>query len=221
MKLSVLFSGGKDSCLALHKVLRGGHDVISLLNIYPKNPDSFMFHKQNPDLLDVQVKRLGMEMISFESEGIEEKELEDLKKLVRKVKDDVDGIVVGGIASSYQGKRVKKICDEFGLEFVAPLWDYEPEKLWEELLGENFEVVMIKIACDGIGKEWLGRIINKENFAELKQLSERYKFRLDFEGGEAETAVLSMPEYSSKIKIDFETESEDKYCHLMKIANVK
>lgn len=220
MKLAVLFSGGKDSCLALHKVLQDGNKVECLLNIYPKNPDSFMFHKQNLDLLNTQAERLGIKIISYKSEGIEEEELDDLKELVGKIKDDVDGIVVGGIASSYQGKRVKKICDEFGLKFVAPLWDYKPEKLWEELLGENFEVIMIKIACDGIGKEWLGRVINRNNFDELKKLSEKYKFRLDFEGGEAETAILNMSEYNSGIKIDFEIESEGEYRHLMKIVKV-
>ena len=216
MKLGVLFSGGKDSCLALHKVLKEGHEVKYLLNISPKNKDSFMFHKQDPDLLNLQATKLGIETISCESDGVEDEELEDLKELFKKVKDNVDGIVAGGIASSYQGKRIEKICDEFGLKFVAPLWDYDPEMLWKELLTEGFEVVMIKIACDGIGKEWVGKVISKENFEELKALSEKYKFRLDFEGGEAETAVLNMPGYSEGIKIDFDVESEDEYRHLMK-----
>jgi diphthine-ammonia ligase len=221
MRLAVLFSGGKDSCLALHKVLEDGNKVRYLLNIFPKNPDSFMFHKQDASLLGAQIDRLGIELVSVDSEGVEGDELVDLSSLIEKVKDDVDGIVVGGIASSYQGKRVKKICDDFGLEFVAPLWDYDPEKLWEELLVEGFEVVMIKIACDGIGKEWLGRVINRDNFSELWKLSEKFKFRLDFEGGEAETAVLMMPEYRKRIDIDFEVESEGEYRHLIKGIVVK
>ena len=47
MKLAVLFSGGKDSSLALHKVLRGGHDVRFLLNIVPEvtGPHSFLFDR--------------------------------------------------------------------------------------------------------------------------------------------------------------------------------
>jgi len=221
MRLAVLFSGGKDSCLALHKVLKEGHAVLYLLNIDSRNADSFMFHKQDKGLLDAQVERLGVEMVSVESEGIENEELDDLSKLISKVKDDVDGIVVGGIASSYQGKRVKKICDDYDLEFVAPLWDYEPEKLWDELIGEGFEVIMIKIACDGIGKEWVGRVIDEEALGELRKLSEKYKFRLDFEGGEAETTVLNMPEYGSRIDIDFEVESEGEFRHLMKDVKVK
>jgi diphthine-ammonia ligase len=221
MRLAVLFSGGKDSCLALHRVLKEGHEVKYLLNIFPKNPDSFMFHKQDASLLNAQTERLGIELVSVYSEGVEGEELKDLSKLIERVKDDVDGIVVGGIASSYQGNRVKKICDDFGLEFVAPLWDYEPEKLWGELLGKGFEVIMIKIACDGIGKEWLGRVVDRDNFLELRKSSEKFKFRLDFEGGEAETAVLMMPEYSKRIEIDFEVESEGEYRHLIKGMDVR
>ena len=221
MKLAVLFSGGKDSCLALHKVLGEGHDVKYLLNVCPKNSDSFMFHKQDKNLLGAQVERLGIEMVSVESEGVEEKELDDLRELIGKVAGKVEGVVVGGIASSYQGKRVKKICDDLGLEFVAPLWDYEPKKLWAELLSEGFEVAIIKIACDGIGDRWIGRVIDSSGLEELRVLSERFKFRLDFEGGEAETVVLNMPNYSKRIEIDFEVESEGEYRHLMKDVVVR
>jgi len=221
MKLAVLFSGGKDSSLALHKVLKRGDEVRFLLNIVSENEDSFMFHKQDFGLLEAQAERLGIEMLSVGTRGEKEKELEDLRELIGGVKGEVEGIVVGGIASSYQGERVKKICDEFGLEFVAPLLDYESDKLWEELLSEGFEVVMIKIACDGIGKEWMGRVIDEEALAELRELSEKFQFRLDFEGGEAESCVLNMPEYSSRIEIDFKVESEGEFRHFMRDVKIK
>ena len=63
-------------------------------------------------------------MISVNSEGVEEKELEDLRELIGGVRDDVDGIVVGGIASSYQGKRVKKICDDLDKNDQTHAWPY-------------------------------------------------------------------------------------------------
>ncbi len=42
---------------------------------------------------------------------------------------------------------------------------------------------------------------------------------MDFEGGEAESCVLNMPEYSSRIDIDFDVVSEGEFRHLMR--NVK
>lgn len=220
MKVAVLFSGGKDSCLALH-LIREKYDVKYLLSVLPRIEDSFMFHKPDLRLLNRQADELGIELIVEESEGKEEEELEDLNRLIGKVKDKVNGIVVGGIASSYQGKRIKKICDEFGLEFIAPLWDYKSEDVWKELLDEGFEVVLTKISCDGLGKEWIGRKIGKKELEELKRLGERFGFRVDFEGGEAESVVLFMPEFKKKIEIDFDVVSEGEYRHFIKIKEIK
>jgi ABC transporter with metal-binding/Fe-S-binding domain ATP-binding protein len=218
---AVLFSGGKDSCLALHNAIKSGKEISYLLNVFPKNKDSFMFHKSDLDLLEKQADRLNMNLIIKETKGEKEKELKDLKELLGLVKDKICGVVVGGIASSYQGNRIKKICDELGLEFFAPLWDYSPEKVWDELFKNKFKVILTKISCEGLEKKWLGEVINKKNFEEFKKLAEKYKFRIDFEGGEAESAVLSMPEFEKEIKIEFDIESEGKYRHFLNIKKIR
>jgi len=248
-KCAVLFSGGKDSCLALHRVLNDKEfKVRYLLSIIPKNFDSFMFHKPYLNLLEKQAEMLDIDLIVMESKenfekskfsnknfdvissgnfnyskfykGEKEKEVNDLKKLIESVKGKIDVIVVGGIASSYQGNRIKKICDDLGLEFYAPLWDFGSEDIWKELLKEKFKVILTKLSCDGLGKEWLGEVIDKKRFEELKRLSEKYKFRVDFEGGEAESAVLCMPEFKKEIKIKFKVKSEGEYRHWMEGVKV-
>ena len=221
MKLAVLFSGGKDSCLALRKVLKKGHEVVCLLSILPRNEDSFMFHKPFLNLLERQAKELGVRLVVGRSEGRKEEELVDLKELIERVRGDVNGVVVGGIASSYQGNRIKRICDELGLEFVAPLWNYSSEDVWRDLLEDGFEVVMTRVACDGLGKEWVGRVIDKKNFEDLKILADKYKFRIDFEGGEAESAVLNMPGFGGKIGIEFDIEGEGEHRYLMRNVRLK
>ncbi len=220
-KCAILFSGGKDSCLALHLVLQKDYDVKYLLSVIPDNFDSFMFHKPNLKLLKKQAELLGIKLIIGKSKGEKEKEVEDLKKLIEKIKDKIDMIVVGGIASSYQGKRIKKICFELDLEFYAPLWDYNGEDVWDLLLKEKFKVILTKITCEGLGKDWLGNVVDKEKLKRLKELSEKYKFRIDFEGGEAESAVLYMPEFKKEIKIKFDIKSEGEYRHWLKIKVVK
>ena len=219
-KLAVLYSGGKDSSLALHKVLKKNYEVKYLLNMDVENRDSFMFHKPDRKLIEKQAEELGIKLITEKSEGEKDKELEDLEKLIKRVKDEVEGIVVGGVASNYQGKRIEKICKKFKLKFISPLWDYKGEDIWKELIKHKFKVILTKISCEGLGKEWLGRIINKKNFKELKNLSEKYKFRLDFEGGEAESAVLFMPGFQKEIKIQGDVNSEGKYRHFLNIKKI-
>jgi ABC transporter with metal-binding/Fe-S-binding domain ATP-binding protein len=214
-KCAVLFSGGKDSCLALHKAMKKGYEINSLLTILPENFDSFMFHKPYLNLLEKQAEMLSIDLIIFKSKGIENKEIKDLKDLIKSVKNKIDVIIVGGIASNYQGSRIKKICDEFGLKFYAPLWDYSSENIWDELLKDNFKVILTKLSCEGIPKDFLGKIVDEKMFLKLKKLSEKYKFRIDFEGGEAETAVLYMPEFSKEIKIKFKIKSDGEYRHFL------
>ena len=217
---AVLFSGGKDSCLALHKAMKE-YDVKYLLSIIPKNPDSFMFHKPYLNLLSRQAEMLDKELIILESEGKKEEELKDLEKLISLIKDKAEVIVVGGIASSYQGNRIKKICDKFKLEFYAPIWDYNQEEVWNELLENNFKVILTKISSEGLPHEILGRIIGKKEFENLKKLSKKYGFRIDFEGGEAETAVLFMPEFRKEIEIDYKIIEQGKYNAILTIKNLK
>ncbi len=208
---AVLFTGGKDSCLALHLALQKGYDVKYLLSVISKNFDSFMFHKPYLNLLEKQAEILGIKLIIQKTKGEKERELVDLGLLIKKIKDEIDIVVVGGIASSYQGKRIKKICSGFGLKFHAPLWDYSPEQIWNDLFKEKFKVVLTKISCEGIPKEFLGKVIDMKMFKELKKKAEKYKFRIDFEGGEAETAVLKMPEFKKDICIKYNIKSEGRY----------
>jgi ABC transporter with metal-binding/Fe-S-binding domain ATP-binding protein len=197
MKTGVLFTGGKDSCLALYKY--GKEKIDCLLTIVPENKDSWMFHKPNLKLLRKQAGMLEMPLILEKTKGKKEKELKDLKKLIKKSR--VNKIITGGIASNYQAKRIKRICGELGVEVIAPLWHRDSEELWKELFDNDFKIIITKIACEGLEKEWLGKMINRENFQELKSLAERYKFNLSGEGGEFETLVLDCPLFSKKLRI--------------------
>jgi ABC transporter with metal-binding/Fe-S-binding domain ATP-binding protein len=228
MKLAVLFSGGKDSCLALHKAIQEGHKVLFLLSILPETQESFMFHTPYLKLLKKQAERLGIKLITVKTKAEKEKELEDLERLIRKVLGKVDGICVGGIASNYQGERIKNICQNLNLRFYAPLWGYSGDRLWEEIFSEGFKVIITRIACEGLSSEFIGKIIDKEMLEKIRELSEKYKFRVDFEGGEAETAVLFMPEFKDKgdenekeIKIDFSVENEGKYNCILDLKKIK
>jgi len=221
MKVGVLFSGGKDCCLALHKAKKRGYEIKYLLSILPESFDSFMFHKPDLNLLEKQAEMLDIDLIIKSSKGIENKELNDLNDLIKSVKNDIQGIVVGGIASNYQGKRIKKICNKFNLEFIAPLWNYKNDEVWDELLKKDFKIILTKISCEGISKSFLGKIIDKEMLKELKRLSRVYKFRIDFEGGEAESAVLKMPEFKKEIYVKYNIINESEYRHFLDIKKVK
>lgn len=216
-KAALLFTGGKDSCLALLKAKQAGYNIKYLLTILPSSYDSWMWHKPSLQLLKAQAKALGIPLITQKSRTQKEKEVEDLEKLLIKVKD-IEYVITGGIASKYQKQRIEKITKKLNLKLVNPLWNMKSGDVWKECLNKKFEIILVKICCEGLGKEWLGKIITKNNFKELTALSNKYGFDVTAEGGDFETEVLDMPLFRKKIKIDFKIKSETPYRHFLIIT---
>jgi predicted ATP pyrophosphatase (TIGR00289 family) len=198
MKLAALISGGKDSSFAIFKALQVGHSVTDLITIKPANEDSYMFHSANIHLTDLISLASGIPLTVQTSTGEKEKELDDLKKALSRVK--VDGIAVGAIESEYQASRVRRICEELGLAMYAPLWHKDPEKLLREMI-KYMDIRMVKVAAAGMDESWLGRRFDERMIEDLKGLNKKYGVHIAGEGGEYETLVLDAPYYRKRIDL--------------------
>jgi len=199
MKLAVLFSGGKDSTKALMEAIKQGHEIKYLATIHSKNPDSYMYHTPNIGLTLMQSHCLGIQLVSKESLGEKEKEVEDLKILLSNL--DIDGVVCGAIASKYQKERIERVCNELKLELLSPLWKRDFEKLLREMIENGFEVIITAVAAEGFDETWLGRRINEECIKDLIKLKEKFGINICGEGGEFETIVLDCPLFKRKIEV--------------------
>ena len=194
MKLGVLFSGGKDSAYAFYKAKKE-NEIAVLITIDSKNQDSYMFHTPINKVKTIADK-IKIPLITIETEGKKEEELEDLKEAIKKSINEykIEGIVTGAIASTYQSTRIQKICDELNILCFNPLWQKPQEELMNELLEKGFKIKIIKVAADGLDESWIGKIIDKKSLEELKELSKKYKFNIAGEGGEYESQVEEFPD---------------------------
>ncbi|MEM3442266.1 MAG: TIGR00289 family protein [Candidatus Bathyarchaeia archaeon] len=199
MQVAVLSTGGKDSTLALYRVLKAGHKVKYLVSMIPLREDSWMFHYPNIQLMPLFAEAVGIPLVKAETAGIKELEVEDLERLVRGL--DVEGIVSGAIASTYQKSRVEKICRKLGLNCITPLWGAHPQDMLKEILDLEFDVVVTGVYAYGFDEGWLGRKIDENCVRDLIDLNRRYGVSLVGEGGEYETLVLDAPFFKKRIKI--------------------
>ncbi|MEM4712947.1 MAG: TIGR00289 family protein [Candidatus Bathyarchaeia archaeon] len=199
MQVAVLATGGKDSTLALYRVLRLGYDVKYLVSMIPLREDSWMFHYPNIHLMDLFAEAVGIPLVKSETSGMKEVEVEDLKRLL--VGLDVDGIVSGAISSNYQKVRIEEICKQLRLKCLTPLWQADPASVLKEILDLNFEVIITGVYAYGFSKEWLGRRLDEETINALTELNKRFGVSLVGEGGEYETLVLDAPFFTKKLKI--------------------
>jgi len=214
MKLAALFTGGKDSTYAIYLAKQQGHEVVGLITIKSENPYSYMFHTPAIELTALQAEALGLPLITGFTKGKKEEELVDLEKVIKKAKKELnfEGLITGALFSEYQSSRIMKIAQKLGVEVVSPLWHKPQEKEMQELLDLGFKFILTAVAAEGLTKDWLGKVITKEDFAKLKQLNKKIGFHLSFEGGEAESLVLDCPLFKQKLIIEkFTVKEENKY----------
>lgn len=199
LRVAALVTGGKDSTLTLYRAIQRGYKVTRLVTMLPKRPDSWMFHYPNIHLTDLFAEAVGIPLVKAETVGIKETELEDLKKLLATL--DIDAVISGAISSEYQKKRIDKICEELGLESIAPIWHEEPKKLLNELISLKMETLVVGVYAHGFDRTWLGRKIDERAIDDLIELNKRYQVSLTGEGGEYETLVLDALFFKKKIEL--------------------
>ena len=199
MRVAVLATGGKDSASALYKVLNEDHEVKYLVSMIPLREDSWMFHYPNIRLVDLFAEAAEIPLVKAETLAVKEREVEDLKRLIEGI--DVDAIVSGAVASTYQKSRIEKICEQLRLKCIAPLWHKNPLDILKEILDLKFEVIITGVYAYGFSEEWLGRKIDEASIKALIELNKQYGVSLVGEGGEYETLVLDAPFFKKRIKI--------------------
>ncbi|MGI0141521.1 MAG: diphthine--ammonia ligase [Candidatus Micrarchaeales archaeon] len=194
-----LFSGGKDSVLALHKAIESGIEIDLLITMQSANEYSYMFHYPNIDATGLQAEALGIKQIIMRTEGKSETELLDLESAL--VDNEVNLVVSGAIASNYQKERLDKITKAHSIKSVTPLWGIKPEVELEEIT-QNFDSIITQVSAEGFDKSYLGAKIDNAMVEKLKDLNSKYGINMLFEGGEAETFVRDAPLFKKKIVID-------------------
>ncbi len=197
MKVCVLYSGGKDSNLALLKAVKE-HEVVCLLSLKPESEESEVFHYPNIDLTELQAKALDMPLIRVRCPNDERGSLKALKEgLKRAKKMGAEGVVTGAIRSTYQATRFQRVCDELDLWCFNPLWLRDEISILREIVELGFQTVFVRVA--GLSERFLGRTIDVKVIEELERL--KNYVNPAGEGGEYETLVLYMPLFRGRIEI--------------------
>ncbi|MDG1544397.1 MAG: diphthine--ammonia ligase [archaeon] len=202
MKLGVLFSGGKDSYLALQYASEE-NEIICLLTLESKKEDSWMFHTPAIEWTKLQAEAMGLNHLTKETSGIKEEELGDLKIIIESAvsKYSIEGIVTGALASVYQSTRVQKICNELNLWCFNPLWQMPQNVLLQELISNNIVSIITGVAAEPFDASWLGRLIDSNCIDNLLTLESSHKINPAGEGGEIESFVINAPLFTKSISV--------------------
>ncbi len=192
----ILWTGGKDSCLALHKTLEMGYRVAALVTFAPLDGE---FRAHPIPMIRSQARSLGIE-----------------HRLVRIGSPYKEGYVKGllGLAAQYeattvvtgdidevegQSNWIEECCREAGLAALLPLWQEDRERLLESLFSEKIEAVVTHLNDPRLPKGWIGRRLDERLLRELIAAKARYGIDLTGENGEFHTMVVRSPLFTFEV----------------------
>ena len=188
--------------MAVYAALEAKEDVKYLLSVKSRNDESYMFHVPNIHITDLLSQALDIPIMSVETDGVKEEELQDLKEAFERLKSlGVEAVYTGALYSVYQKSRIEKLGSQTGLKIISPYWHVDELEYMRKIVSLGFKIVVCGVAAWGLDESWLGRIIDDETIDELVELNEKYRLNIAFEGGEAETLAIDGPIFKRKVKI--------------------
>lgn len=167
------WSGGKDSALALYKVLQSEeYEIISLLTTVNRDTLRSSMHGIPVSLLKQQAVSIGLPLyiVDLTPKGNMEDYEDAMTKAVNFFKQQsVSHFIFGDIflhdVRSYREKQLKP----YNISVVEPLWGKTSKEIMQEFLASKLETVIVTTAADKLGKEFIGKHIDEELVGSLPQ----------------------------------------------------
>ncbi|MGH9556395.1 MAG: diphthine--ammonia ligase [Terriglobales bacterium] len=192
---AVSWSGGKDSCLALHRA-RQDYDIRALVTMLTEDGVRSRSHGLRPEVLERQAAALGFELVcgraSWESYEAEfARLLHDLRLR------GFTHVVFGDILFQHHRGWTQRLCAQAGLEAVEPLFEECTGRVVQEFLDLRGEALIVTVRDACLDETWLGRKLNSELIQEFK----RRNVDPSGENGEYHTLVAYFPGFSVPLRL--------------------
>ena len=161
MKFVMSYSCGKDSTLALHRMIQAGHAPVCLLVMVNRAQARSYFHGADPDMLRRYENALGLPMIQCPSDGADYHAALEAG-LVKARALGAEGAAFGDI--DLEGNRAweEDRCRNTGLVPFFPLWQRGREGCVEELLRLGYRCLIKSVNNTLLPESLLGRYLDRE-----------------------------------------------------------
>jgi uncharacterized protein (TIGR00290 family) len=152
---ALMWSGGKDSALALDRARRAGIEVARLISFYDSATRRVRFHSTRVEMLEAQATswphmeaNLRHELSSLREEGF-------------------TGVVFGDIHLADVRAWYEERVTAAGLEHVEPIWGKPPDLLLAEFISSGGRAVITCVDLAKLDEAWLGRVIDERFASEI------------------------------------------------------
>lgn len=195
------WSGGKDSTLALYKILQNQQfDIRYLLTTLNEEADRISMHGVRSELLSAQAESLGIptkkihlpassDMQAYEV--VMNKAIDELKS--EGIADCIFGDIFLEDLRTYREQKLKDVS----ISARFPLWKHDTKELVHEFVDLGFKTIVVCVDSSKLGEEFVGRIIDHQFLADLPENVDPCG-----ENGEFHTFVFDGPIFKTPITFE-------------------
>ena len=194
----MLWTGGKDSSMALYEADQNGYCVRCLVTFAPPEPD-FLAHPLG--FIKMQARALVLPHYVLPVSAPFERSYET--NLCR-LRDEmgIDCVVTGDIAEVDGNPNwIRERSRPVGMSVHTPLWGRDRNALLRQLLERGFKTRFSCVKTRWFDESWIGRAVNDSAIAELRTIREQTGLDLCGEEGEYHTLVIDGPQFTRGIDI--------------------
>lgn len=160
------WSSGKDSCLALYHMLQDErYEVGTLVTTLNDELDRVSMHGLPKKLLFEQVKQIGLPLHTINLPGVVSMEQygKIMDRHVAQLKNEGYSFAIFGdiFLEDLKKYREEQLASR-GVRAVFPLWGTDSKQLIEEFIDAGFKAITVSVSDKVLGKEFLGRPVDKE-----------------------------------------------------------
>ena len=192
------YSCGKDSTLALYRMIKTGNIPAALLITVNKEEDISWFHGIPKDLMNEVSKSLDIPLILVETEGDNYENMFTEALIRAKEELNINSCVFGDIDLEAHRTWCTDRCNEAKVKAIFPLWQEERENLVYEFIDCGFKTVIKKVNLKYMGEEFLGKVLTREVVEDIKETGSD----ACGENGEYHTFVYDGPIFKYPIKFE-------------------
>jgi uncharacterized protein (TIGR00290 family) len=195
---AMLWTGGKDSSMALFEADQNGYCVRCLVTFAPPDPD-FLAHPLAFIKMQAQALVLPHYVLPI-SAPFEESYETNLCRLRDEM--GINCVVTGDIAEVNGNPNwIRERSRPVGMSVHTPLWGRDRNALLRQLLDRGFKARFSCVNTRWLDENWIGRELNDLTIAELHIIRERTGLDLCGEEGEYHTLVVDGPQFTRGIDI--------------------
>ncbi len=170
-RVVLLWSGGKDSALALHELRRAGeYAVAALLTTVTEGYDRVSMHGVRRSLLERQAASVGLPLtqVSIPRNCSNEEYAARMARACEGLKGrGIHAAASGDIfLADVRAYREGQLA-EVGMRGVFPLWGRDSAQLARAFVAEGFAAVTVCVDAQALGAEWAGRTYDAAFLADL------------------------------------------------------